>query len=284
MIRRPPRSTLFPYTTLFRSTHLRRRAPARAGPLLEQALRVVVVAGAEVTEVGQPRLLHGGRDGDHPRARRQSHLLADVDDDGRVAHLLLAVRPHRRHVTVRIDRVALAAPGGGELGCLLRAHAAQQDRADAATAAQQGECGHQGDEQPDPGPGDAHESAQSMPSTSHRPSGATRRNVSFPESTVTIASTSPSPTGTSSGRPSTRFAGTSAGSVPSNSSDRFLVAFGTSRSCHSAADTPSWSAQAAANAYATASGCAVPGLVVGAGGGAGEMTPSSSSEIGRAHV
>src|SRR3712207_7867632 len=25
MIRRPPRSTLFPYTTLFRSTHLRRR-------------------------------------------------------------------------------------------------------------------------------------------------------------------------------------------------------------------------------------------------------------------
>src|SRR3712207_7118651 len=69
MIRRPPRSTLFPYTTLFRSTHLRRRAPARAGPLLEQALRVVVVAGAEVTQVGQPRLLHGGRDGDHPRAR-----------------------------------------------------------------------------------------------------------------------------------------------------------------------------------------------------------------------
>src|SRR2546425_8167239 len=27
MIRRPPRSTLFPYTTLFRSGHARRRAP-----------------------------------------------------------------------------------------------------------------------------------------------------------------------------------------------------------------------------------------------------------------
>src|SRR5271170_8282786 len=27
MIRRPPRSTLFPYTTLFRSTHPARRAP-----------------------------------------------------------------------------------------------------------------------------------------------------------------------------------------------------------------------------------------------------------------
>src|SRR5258705_9841141 len=29
MIRRPPRSTLFPYTTLFRSAHPRARAPAR---------------------------------------------------------------------------------------------------------------------------------------------------------------------------------------------------------------------------------------------------------------
>src|SRR2546427_1373650 len=31
MIRRPPRSTLFPYTTLFRSRRRRRRAQARAG-------------------------------------------------------------------------------------------------------------------------------------------------------------------------------------------------------------------------------------------------------------
>src|SRR3712207_7457460 len=29
MIRRPPRSTLFPYTTLFRSLHLRRGRPVR---------------------------------------------------------------------------------------------------------------------------------------------------------------------------------------------------------------------------------------------------------------
>src|SRR5258708_27644402 len=32
MIRRPPRSTLFPYTTLFRSVHLRRAAPAAGCP------------------------------------------------------------------------------------------------------------------------------------------------------------------------------------------------------------------------------------------------------------
>src|SRR2546422_11133417 len=31
MIRRPPRSTLFPYTTLFRSIIKRRRSPSRAG-------------------------------------------------------------------------------------------------------------------------------------------------------------------------------------------------------------------------------------------------------------
>src|SRR3989442_10088283 len=33
MIRRPPRSTLFPYTTLFRSRRLR---PARPGPVVER--------------------------------------------------------------------------------------------------------------------------------------------------------------------------------------------------------------------------------------------------------
>src|SRR2546430_2901927 len=38
MIRRPPRSTLFPYTTLFRS----RRAPTRGQSLLPRARRVAV--------------------------------------------------------------------------------------------------------------------------------------------------------------------------------------------------------------------------------------------------
>src|SRR5256885_12231550 len=32
MIRRPPRSTLFPYTTLFRSSPASRRAPAKTSP------------------------------------------------------------------------------------------------------------------------------------------------------------------------------------------------------------------------------------------------------------
>src|SRR5687767_15737096 len=46
MIRRPPRSTLFPYTTLFRSIH-------------EQALRAL--PGADLRPAGQRGLLGGGR-------------------------------------------------------------------------------------------------------------------------------------------------------------------------------------------------------------------------------
>src|SRR3989449_6485662 len=45
MIRRPPRSTLFPYTTLFRSP---------TPQLSLEALRVVEAAGADLIEVGVP--------------------------------------------------------------------------------------------------------------------------------------------------------------------------------------------------------------------------------------
>src|SRR2546427_5675223 len=43
MIRRPPRSTLFPYTTLFRSRHPGRRAAGVAGP---EELRYELQSGA----------------------------------------------------------------------------------------------------------------------------------------------------------------------------------------------------------------------------------------------
>src|SRR3712207_8927375 len=64
MIRRPPRSTLFPYTTLFRSGHAGARGAARAGPGLGagravgrglvrrpgRAARLVAVAAAARSE------------------------------------------------------------------------------------------------------------------------------------------------------------------------------------------------------------------------------------------
>src|SRR2546427_10139056 len=74
MIRRPPRSTLFPYTTLFRSG---RRAPAgrRAGPSRLDAHRAVVVhrqheraPGDEPGEPVQPAL--GRRRVDDPELDR----------------------------------------------------------------------------------------------------------------------------------------------------------------------------------------------------------------------
>src|SRR2546427_8365624 len=52
MIRRPPRSTLFPYTTLFRSPYLTAGHPTPAASL--DALKLVEAAGADFVEVGVP--------------------------------------------------------------------------------------------------------------------------------------------------------------------------------------------------------------------------------------
>src|SRR5689334_23958506 len=65
MIRRPPRSTLFPYTTLFRSVVIRGAtlydgsgAPGRAGDLAIRGDRIVAVG--RFTPRGAPRLIDGG--------------------------------------------------------------------------------------------------------------------------------------------------------------------------------------------------------------------------------
>src|SRR5256886_16721216 len=51
MIRRPPRSTLFPYTTLFRS----RRATLDQGPALRRHCREAVAAGVAMQRVQRER-------------------------------------------------------------------------------------------------------------------------------------------------------------------------------------------------------------------------------------
>src|SRR5436853_2164946 len=67
MIRRPPRSTLFPYTTLFRSA----RQPARPdGALPGTPLRGVVGAALRLARGGRARDLRAG-----PRADRKSTRL-----------------------------------------------------------------------------------------------------------------------------------------------------------------------------------------------------------------
>src|SRR3712207_8716563 len=60
MIRRPPRSTLFPYTTLFRSAHLRR--PGRSLHAQRAHLRgdLVGYGGAQGDHLAEPPHLPGG--------------------------------------------------------------------------------------------------------------------------------------------------------------------------------------------------------------------------------
>src|SRR3712207_7620376 len=78
MIRRPPRSTLFPYTTLFRSHDLRRAAVdgLHAGVhegLGDRVLEHVPVAAVQLhalvddalLQLGRPPLGHGGRSEEH---------------------------------------------------------------------------------------------------------------------------------------------------------------------------------------------------------------------------
>src|SRR5258708_12833033 len=76
MIRRPPRSTLFPYTTLFRSPDSRQRED-RLGE--HGAAEVVAELEAE-----------DGQDGDHRVARSEEHTSELQSPDHLVCRLLLA--------------------------------------------------------------------------------------------------------------------------------------------------------------------------------------------------
>src|ERR1017187_243187 len=55
MIRRPPRSTLFPYTTLFRSSLRPRRSPQK-GMNFDMVISMLVIIGRERTPEPPPRL------------------------------------------------------------------------------------------------------------------------------------------------------------------------------------------------------------------------------------
>src|SRR3712207_7204522 len=67
MIRRPPRSTLFPYTTLFRSAARHRDDRGRAAPGRPRRRRATARAGVEAGEVARQ-----GRRGDRKSTRLNS--------------------------------------------------------------------------------------------------------------------------------------------------------------------------------------------------------------------
>src|SRR5690348_11818755 len=76
MIRRPPRSTLFPYTTLFRSEEAERIEHAMS-PVLEERMRAAI-GDATTCPHGHP-IVEG--------AREQGALLSDVEPGAKV-HVL----------------------------------------------------------------------------------------------------------------------------------------------------------------------------------------------------
>src|SRR2546427_12033025 len=86
MIRRPPRSTLFPYTTLFRSGGGAWRPPGRSGAAPPHALRLRQAPAGRQSLVGQPV--------------RRPALVADRPPQS--LQDLLEVIPHRRLRRLRI--------------------------------------------------------------------------------------------------------------------------------------------------------------------------------------
>src|SRR2546422_1425543 len=98
MIRRPPRSTLFPYTTLFRSLQ---RAPPHDQPRGE---RVPEVVEAEVVD---PGILDGPREGgpDAPPGRSEEHTSELQSRLHLVCRLLLEKKKKTDYNLIRRTRV-----------------------------------------------------------------------------------------------------------------------------------------------------------------------------------
>src|SRR5260221_9743397 len=99
MIRRPPRSTLFPYTTLFRSVCLDQRSQLVVAPL-EHRLHL---AGFALPEPGANPEGHRERGGDGDRARDQrseEHTSELQSHSDLVCRLLLEKKKKKRNTQV----------------------------------------------------------------------------------------------------------------------------------------------------------------------------------------
>src|SRR5260221_657766 len=95
MIRRPPRSTLFPYTTLFRSWHDRHRAPTlqrrglRVGDTVETKRAVQRFLAVRMRSLNDPH------QGSLPTVQTVTPLTAQRFRDRRLNDLRSAARPTR---------------------------------------------------------------------------------------------------------------------------------------------------------------------------------------------
>src|SRR3712207_7329288 len=92
MIRRPPRSTLFPYTTLFRSAGLAWGGPGAAGSGVARGacfgVMITIPTGVRVLLAPKPV---GFRQGAHSVARSEEHTSELQSRQYLVCRLLLAI-------------------------------------------------------------------------------------------------------------------------------------------------------------------------------------------------
>src|SRR3712207_7858186 len=89
MIRRPPRSTLFPYTTLFRSPH----AGDRVQPVQQRDLRARAVAAGQ----RGPGAAAGADDAAGLRGRSEEHTSELQSRQYLVCRLLLEKKKYKKH-------------------------------------------------------------------------------------------------------------------------------------------------------------------------------------------
>src|SRR2546425_1167003 len=132
MIRRPPRSTLFPYTTLFRSALLRRvlvlaAAVRTAAGAPHARIALDEVAGAQLQPLEEA--LHLLR-----RARRHADVVVGATEDGAVAADLLR-DPDGEAIVVDADRLVVPQQRAVEV-LPVKENADLHNAADATTTAE----------------------------------------------------------------------------------------------------------------------------------------------------
>src|SRR5258708_17687043 len=100
MIRRPPRSTLFPYTTLFRSATLDPHRPLASAALAPGRLLALYEIGRELLEQRQPpAVLKRILDALDRRGRSEEHTSELQSPDHLVCRLLLEKKKNTHKLT-----------------------------------------------------------------------------------------------------------------------------------------------------------------------------------------
>src|SRR3712207_7580202 len=102
MIRRPPRSTLFPYTTLFRSQDLLVRVPRELVPVVAQGQRSAVLREELGVDRIQDRLVVGEGAVEVEEDRRSEEHTSELQSRQYLVCRLLLEKKKKKHVNKRL--------------------------------------------------------------------------------------------------------------------------------------------------------------------------------------